>query len=53
MATPSMITRLPLELTLIESVPERADVKVVTEMSLRLTVLSEWRLTVLSHFEPQ
>ena len=40
-ATPSMITFLPLEWTLILRVPERAEVNVVTVMSFLLTVVAE------------
>ena len=47
MATPSMITFLPLELTLMVRVPVRAPEKLATLISLRLTVVSEWRLTAI------
>ena len=40
-ATPSMITLLPLELTLMVRVPVRAAVKLATVMSFLLTVVSE------------
>ncbi len=52
-ATPSMSTFLPLEETLIVSVPLRADVNVVTEMSFLLTVVADLRLIVRSNVEPQ
>jgi hypothetical protein len=52
-ATPSMITFLPEELTLIVRVPVWAAEKVATLMSFLLTVVSEWRLIVLSRVEPQ
>jgi len=40
-ATPSTITRLPLELTAILSVPVRAELKVATVITFWLTVVRE------------
>lgn len=48
-----MTTFLPLELTLIVSVPERVEVNVATLMSWPLTVVAECRLMLLSRVEPQ